>query len=52
MKIIPKNNGFLAVQVLTGLRGRIQAAGWGKSRLEAMEACADLVAALDAEAGR
>lgn len=52
MKIIPKNNGFLAVQGFTGPKGRVQVGGWGKSRLEAMAACGDLVAALDAEAGR
>lgn len=52
MKIIPKNNGYLAVQGFTSAKGRVQAGGWGKTRLEAMAACADLVAALDAEAGR
>lgn len=52
MKIIPNSNGFMAVQGFTGPRGRVQVAGWGKTRLEAMEACGDLVAVLDAEAGR
>ena len=52
MRIIPSNNGYMAVQGFTGAKGRVQVGGWGKSRLEAMEACGDLVAALDAEAGR
>lgn len=52
MKIIRTKTGFLAVQGFTGAKGRVQVGGWGKSRLEAMAACGDLVAALDAEAGR
>lgn len=52
MRLIPSNNGYLAVQGFTWARGRVQVGGWGKSRLEAMAACGDLVAALDAEAGR
>lgn len=52
MRIIRTNAGYMAVQGFTGARGRVQVGGWGKSRLEAMEACGDLVAVLDAEAGR
>jgi len=52
MRLIPTNNGWLAVQGFTGAKGRVQVGGHGKTRMEAMGACADLVAALDAEAGR
>lgn len=52
MRLIPSNNGYMAVQGFTGPRGRANVAGWGKSRLEAMAACGDLVAVLDAEAGK
>lgn len=50
MRLIPSNNGYLAVQGFTGARGRVQVGGWGTSHLEAMAACGDLVAVLDAEA--
>lgn len=52
MRLIPSNNGYMAVQGFTGPHGRVNVAGWGKSRLEAMAACGDLVAVLDAEAGK
>lgn len=52
MRIIQTTDGHLAVQGFTGPRGRVQCAGHGKSRLEAMAACGDLVAALDAEQSR
>jgi hypothetical protein len=52
MRLILSNNGYLAVQGFTGPKGRVQVGGWGKSRLEAMAACGDLVAVLDAEAGK
>lgn len=48
MRLIPTSNGFLAVQPIQSPRGRAHAAGWGTTRLEAMAACVDLVAALDA----
>ena len=52
MRIIRMDNGYMAVQGFTGTRGRVQVGGWGKSRLEAMAACGDLVAVLDAESQR
>jgi hypothetical protein len=52
MKIIAKYPGFLAVAPFTGPKGRVQVAGWGNTRLEAMAACGDLVATLDSEVGR
>ena len=52
MRLIPTHNGYLAVQGFTSPKGTANAAGWGKSRLEAMAACGDLVTVLDAEAGK
>ena len=52
MRIIRMNTGYMAVQGFTGPRGRVQVGGWGTSRLEAMAACGDLVAVLDAESQR
>ena len=52
MRIIRMDTGYMAVQGFTGARGRVQVGGWGKSRLEAMAACGDLVAVLDAESQR
>lgn len=43
MRLIPSNNGYLAVQPTTSPKGTVNAAGWGKSRLEAMAACVRLL---------
>lgn len=43
MRLIPTHNGYLAVQGFTSPKGTANAAGWGKSRLEAMDACARLL---------
>lgn len=43
MRLIPMHNGYLAVQPLRGPKEPVNVAGWGKRRLEAMDACARLL---------
>jgi len=43
MRLIKQPTGYLAVQGFTSPKGPANAAGWGKSRLEAMDACARLL---------
>lgn len=43
MRLIPSGAGFLAVQPYQGARGRVQCAGYGETRLKAMEACTGLL---------
>lgn len=52
MRLIKQPTGFLAVQPFQGLKEAVNVAGWGKTRLEAMAACTDLVAAMRREVGR
>ena len=51
MTIRHSGTGFLAVQRYHGPRGPVNVAGWGASRLEAMEACGNTVAELDHKEG-
>mgnify|MGYP007077669254 CR=1 FL=1 len=50
MKLIRTGTGYLAVQAATGARGRVQVAGYGETRIEAMAKCYGLLTAM--EAGR
>lgn len=43
MRLIPSDTGFLAVQPYQGARGRVQCAGYGETRVKAMEACTGIL---------